>query len=712
MGNLQRIEEELDLNIEANNCREGQVYDKRIYDKDTKTYRDNLSDSMKLSDLADPTSDTCMMEIAGTKTVKAYMSDVNEEVEKLLWRFCEKQKEKDSEGNETGREILRKNEDGSYKFLNNLSDEDRRELGKAQERMKELLTDMEKRQKSLAQLTEKWVTQGVFEKGFYHGDLHAGNIMISDTGVTVIDFGNATILKPEEQKQIVRMMVAATRGDVEKFRHGFHMLLKNTPEEVYQEKRDELTLILEDIMQTGDGKSAAERIAAALVRAQEIGLELPPTIANFSSCQMRLQNTLNDMNNNLKMLRKNTAGIMENDSSTVSQRDVDPIVALKYHNRQATVETFKNNIDKEIKKSDIKVFETGEQDLRKRLRDKKNRDSIREEFMLNKIDTASIEAVAAELDKLDRMIKGEIKPEITDELVEKFTLDGSEAFDELFPALAKLRDNQRNKNEQNFIKTFMYKMETLFYDVEVDEEVHQMNLEKDPIIGQATSVQSVLEGIRQAEKNDKFKDCSIEIKATETEKKLQRFYDAQDNNVAKEELDQLENEAILALKAETETTIAKTKEEQKTRLMQKLPFDNAGNDEVNKQRYDIFKSAIDTCLEGMADNTQLKEKADKLYKLCDDVLKGQKITDEKKQEIKNAFDEVFDLVWEARKEIMHKMKAEVKEPFSVNRSEPDDFLEIMGGVMYEKKGSVTMMLDPVTSVSIIWEEVKSKIFGD
>ena len=114
----------------------------------------------------------------------------------------------------------------------------------------------------------------------------------------------------------------------------------------------------------------------------------------------------------------------------------------------------------------------------------------------------------------------------------------------------------------------------------------------------------------------------------------------------------------------------------------------------------------------MADNTQLKEKSDKLYKLCDEAMKDQNFSDEKKQEIKNAYDEVFDLVWEARKEIMHKMKAEVKEPFSVNRKEPDDFLEVMGGVMYEKRGSVTWMLDPVTSVKIIWEEVKSKIFGD
>ena len=35
----------------------------------------------------------------------------------------------------------------------------------------------------------------------------------------------------------------------------------------------------------GDEDSPAERIAVALVRAQELGIELPPTIANFSSCQ-------------------------------------------------------------------------------------------------------------------------------------------------------------------------------------------------------------------------------------------------------------------------------------------------------------------------------------------------------------------------------------------------------------------------------------------
>ena len=48
---------------------------------------------MKLSNLVDPTSDTCVMEIAGSKTVKRYMSDVNEEVEKRLWKFCDKKKE-------------------------------------------------------------------------------------------------------------------------------------------------------------------------------------------------------------------------------------------------------------------------------------------------------------------------------------------------------------------------------------------------------------------------------------------------------------------------------------------------------------------------------------------------------------------------------------------------------------------------------------------
>ena len=52
-------------------------------------------------------------------------------------------------------------------------------------------------------------------------------------------------------------------------------------------------------MKLGDFKSAAERIAAALVRAQKLGFELPPSIYGFEQCQIRLQNTIESFNNEI-----------------------------------------------------------------------------------------------------------------------------------------------------------------------------------------------------------------------------------------------------------------------------------------------------------------------------------------------------------------------------------------------------------------------------
>ena len=73
LGNLQRIEEELDLTIETSNCEKGSIYDKKLKDREI-----NYADSMKMSKLASPSSDCCMMEKAGNKTVKGYISDIRE----------------------------------------------------------------------------------------------------------------------------------------------------------------------------------------------------------------------------------------------------------------------------------------------------------------------------------------------------------------------------------------------------------------------------------------------------------------------------------------------------------------------------------------------------------------------------------------------------------------------------------------------------------
>ncbi len=194
------------------------------------------------------------------------------------------------------------------------------------EALSKKLIELRKRQSHLIELSKEWVQEGVFGKGFYHGDLHSGNIMISDEKATVIDFGNATTLTSDQQKQIIRMISAASVGDWEGFRSGYHALLPKDRENVYQQNRDALGKAFKEVFELGDFKYAGQRIGAALLRAQELGLQLPAAIQNFSQCQLRLQNSVNDINEQIRRIQIN---ISKFDSIDVTHGDFNPELVLR-----------------------------------------------------------------------------------------------------------------------------------------------------------------------------------------------------------------------------------------------------------------------------------------------------------------------------------------------------------------------------------------------
>ena len=61
--------------------------------------------------------------------------------------------------------------------------------------------------------------------------------------------------------------------------------------------------MLKDVFSYGDEEASGQRIAVALIKAQELGFELPPAISNFSAGQLRLQNTMDEMTNLSKELQ-------------------------------------------------------------------------------------------------------------------------------------------------------------------------------------------------------------------------------------------------------------------------------------------------------------------------------------------------------------------------------------------------------------------------
>lgn len=75
--------------------------------------------------------------------------------------------------------------------------------------IKTKVVELREAHKRLSALTEIWIGQGCTDggSGFYHGDLHAGNIMIdSEKGVTAIDMGNVSTLGVEEKKGLCDLL--------------------------------------------------------------------------------------------------------------------------------------------------------------------------------------------------------------------------------------------------------------------------------------------------------------------------------------------------------------------------------------------------------------------------------------------------------------------------------------------------------------------------
>lgn len=311
-GQLERIEEELDLTIEARNVGLGQIYNKsRKPNEET----DSVS-SMKLNTLIMPTTNSMVIEKSPGTTVDKYVTSLKEEIRTELEPLCVK----NAQGEIT---LGRKGE-----YLIDINENNFLKAGKIRADLTKQLESAMKRQKHLVILAEKWVQEGLFGEGFYHGDLHAGNIMIDDDCATVIDFGNATQLSEEQKGYVTRMMSAAFIGDYKLFCAGYHALMhKDEATEAYYKSREaEFKKVIKEVLSFGDGNSTGQRIGVALIRAQELGLELPAAIFNFSQCQLRLQNTVEDLNKQIIGMQAALKQI--DDYMEVDFVELDPYVAL------------------------------------------------------------------------------------------------------------------------------------------------------------------------------------------------------------------------------------------------------------------------------------------------------------------------------------------------------------------------------------------------
>ena len=320
-GQYARILEELDFTKEKTNIN----FARNVYEQPVMIYTDgvvrttqrvvtmNTLHSMEVHPLVPPTMDALILKKAPGETYDRYMVNAREKA----------------------REIL-----GGINLTEQASFTDPGRMRLAEAKLINLYNDAKRRQDFLLQLTEKWVQEALYGNGFYHGDLHAGNIMTDGDGLTVIDFGNATHLTETERTHVLKMMAAAMYGRENYFEASFKALISAEGRAVYDSKNanGELTHELHEILNKGTTTDAGRRIFAALMCLQRHGIEIPGPIYNFAQCQMRLGGAVEEMNalmNEIKLsigrlsLNQIDLPAIPEDTASISTGVRDGIEALK-----------------------------------------------------------------------------------------------------------------------------------------------------------------------------------------------------------------------------------------------------------------------------------------------------------------------------------------------------------------------------------------------
>jgi len=338
-GQLGIYHNELNLVKEAENIRAGSVYNGKFDDVE----------SEKISEVISPTANSLVLEEAPGKTLDSILLDAEKERQDMMHQVLSQ----------------RENPDGTITYYDNVEfKKENFELTKeVRNKMIDKISELIKQRDIMANICNGWVQEALYGKGYYHADLHAGNIMISKDKGTLIDYGNAVTFTPEQQTAMTRMMGAANGavkpGDnsIDVFFNSFISLLNpeqdpEMKELLTPEKQQELKSTFEEILEMGNASEGGQRLAAALIKAQELGVKLPSEVYNFSQGQLRLQRSINDIND---MISKYKVDINKIESSQSAQpAHVD---AVDYVQHQVLMGISAGKVAKDVSGNYMSIYE-------------------------------------------------------------------------------------------------------------------------------------------------------------------------------------------------------------------------------------------------------------------------------------------------------------------------------------------------------------------
>lgn len=202
-------------------------------------------------------------------------------------------------------------------------------LNEVKEQLYKEMMSAQHHKEHVYRLAHKWCYEAFFNKYFHHGDLHSGNIMISENNATVLDYGNASKFTGKEIDPITRMTAAAGTNNTEYYVEAMVDLLAQENIKVSDEQKEQLKKKFCPIMALGKEKDAGKRILVTILIAQESGIPVPRAIHNFALCEQRLENSIDEMNNIIEEMQ-NTFTVLNGTGLHDSLNQVENNPLLKY----------------------------------------------------------------------------------------------------------------------------------------------------------------------------------------------------------------------------------------------------------------------------------------------------------------------------------------------------------------------------------------------
>jgi predicted unusual protein kinase regulating ubiquinone biosynthesis (AarF/ABC1/UbiB family) len=182
----------------------------------------------------------------------------------------------------------------------------------------------------LASLSSIWLKEALFGSGFYHGDLHSGNMMYDSQQqgglLTLIDFGNAGTLARPERANMLKLMLAAENRYPERFIDTLGKMVGPESQKALArpENKEALRQQIAEIF-SDPAISGSKRMLEAINLANNFDVAVPNSISNFARSQNMLDLAIKDLNvinqTNWQALNQNAARAVEEPAS-VSLSDI------------------------------------------------------------------------------------------------------------------------------------------------------------------------------------------------------------------------------------------------------------------------------------------------------------------------------------------------------------------------------------------------------